>query len=735
MTLALSFVNAWLLIGLAAAAIPVALHLLSSVRAPEVFFPTLRFVKMSMDKTARRRRLEHWLLLLIRSLLLAMLALAVAEPILESAGGFLGDGRTAAVVILDNSYSMGMRSGGETRFRRARRELGELLGGPDRPSEAALILTNTPPPPAKLTAEFSTLRERLGQSSLASGAARVADAIKEARRLLAESSAPAKAIYVFSDRQRLSFEGLDAIARSDGAAAPVILVDCSGPPADNVGISELTVVGRTVVSKKLVFTATLVNSSPGPKSVQAALQIDGRPVGRPVRVSLAPGGENGSKATVKFARRLRTAGNHQGQVAIRETDALAADNVRRFSLDIAPPVGAVVVRGPARADAAFGPAAALRRILDPVAGTDIPWSVRLLRIVAADEFDAASLTDAQVVVLADVPHFTPEQAGVLERFVRRGGSAIFFLGPATEPLNYNEQLVGRIPDFGGLLPGRIGKALGQIGLTAPAFRAAIDSGHPYLAGLYETPADYPEVLVQRYYRVAPAPTGAETILAAPSGDPIVSAKDFGAGRVVLVATTAGGEWHNLPKSIGANIFLPMIERICLEAGAKRGGDRTFPAGKAVTIRPAAKTTGGASINLTDPDGNIHPLPLSPAPGGAIVRVTDTRRPGLYRWELAGAGAEVEGAWGSFATNMDGAESDLADVSAADIAAAMDPVELYVGGSLAEARAAAADAAAGDNWWDRLLVVVILLLVIEAAVANRLRRTAAVPAHLNPRLAE
>ena len=75
---ALPFLAPWLLVGALAAGIPVLLHLLSSVRAPEMLFPTLRFLKISMDKTARRRRLEHWLLLLLRSALLAMLAVAVA---------------------------------------------------------------------------------------------------------------------------------------------------------------------------------------------------------------------------------------------------------------------------------------------------------------------------------------------------------------------------------------------------------------------------------------------------------------------------------------------------------------------------------------------------------------------------------------------------------------------------------------------------------------------------------
>ena len=59
MLIAFTFVTPLLLLGLLAAAIPFVLHLLASVRAQDMLFPTLRFLKISMEKTARRRRLQH----------------------------------------------------------------------------------------------------------------------------------------------------------------------------------------------------------------------------------------------------------------------------------------------------------------------------------------------------------------------------------------------------------------------------------------------------------------------------------------------------------------------------------------------------------------------------------------------------------------------------------------------------------------------------------------------------
>ena len=693
-----------------------------------------------MEKTARRRRLEHWLLLLVRSLLLALLALAVAEPILKTARGFLVDPRSAAVLIVDNSHSMGVRSGGSSRLDRALREAGKLLGGAQRPSSAALLATNASARPEVLHGDLSELRERLRRTTLASGRAPVAELLARAAALLERSGSPKKVIYVFSDLQRISFEGLAKLDRLTRAGIPIMLVDCSGKQAANVGISELKITGRRVVDQSLQVAATLVNSSPTARTIEVGLQIDGRSRGEPVRKTLAAAGRPGAKAAVRFpALRFATAGAHAGQVAIQETDDLAIDNVRRFSLDIAERVPVVLVRGSGQAGDPLDPAAPLQMVLNLLASAvgaeKWPASVKFRTIQAAD-FDEKALAAARVVFFADVSGFTPAQAEALERFVRLGGSAGLFLGPNTDAANYNQQLVQRIPEFGGLLPGRIGKAVGMIGQTAPAVRAVKNFQHPYLAG-FPTPSESPIILVQRYYRLVPGPAGAETILSTPTGERIVSAKDFGKGRVILFATTATTEWNNLATDEGGGIFLPIIDRICLEAGERLGGDQTYLAGAAVTIRPRAALPATASIDLMLPGGGVELLPLKPGPQGPQAQFARTAMPGLYQWQLSGADPAAEAPWskGSFAANIDGSESDLAGADAAALTKALDPADVYVGTTLDEAHAAAAEAAAGDNLWDRLLVVVILLLIVEAAIANRFRRGATpIPAHLNPRLA-
>jgi Aerotolerance regulator N-terminal/von Willebrand factor type A domain len=86
---AVSFSDPIMLAGLLAAGIPVALHLLNRIRSPIIPFPTLRFLKITAQKTSRRRHVQHYLLLLLRMAVFAMIAMAVAHPLIRGGSSTL----------------------------------------------------------------------------------------------------------------------------------------------------------------------------------------------------------------------------------------------------------------------------------------------------------------------------------------------------------------------------------------------------------------------------------------------------------------------------------------------------------------------------------------------------------------------------------------------------------------------------------------------------------------------
>ena len=79
------FVNLSLLAGGVLVAIPVVLHLIMRQKPRQLVFPALRFIQLRRIANQRRLQLRHWILLALRCLAIALLALALARPSVASA--------------------------------------------------------------------------------------------------------------------------------------------------------------------------------------------------------------------------------------------------------------------------------------------------------------------------------------------------------------------------------------------------------------------------------------------------------------------------------------------------------------------------------------------------------------------------------------------------------------------------------------------------------------------------
>lgn len=725
--LALTFLAPWLLLGLLAAGIPVALHLLSHVRAPEVRFPTLRFLRVSMERTARRRRVQHWLLLVLRSLLLALLAIGVAQLIVRNGGAF-GGGRYAAVLVIDDSGSMqAATADGATRLERARREALRLLDGDAKPRLASVLRTSDAGDAPPMTSDLAALRRRVDDASPTGSRAAIGQAVARAVRLLDAQDLPAKRVYVFSDLQEISFAelaGLPELAGRDDIE--LLFVDASltedgrRRPVRNVGVTDLQVAGRPVADQPLSVTATLTNAGATEARVTVRLAIDGRQAGVPQIVTL-PGGNapEAADTRVTFHHSFATPGPHAGQVTIEPADDLPADDVRHFALAVGDRADVLIVGGPPAAAAHEDGATVLSFALDPRTDPSMRWSLRP-QVVRHDAFRPEDLEGAQAVFCADVPSFTPGQRDALEAFAARGGTLAIFLGNAVDAEAYNRALIDEVPRDGGLLPARLVRAIGDVGLTQSAMALdRVQIEHRWFRGLVEQHRDYRAVLTQRYFLVDTA--GAyppETLMRLEDGSPLLLSRPFGRGRVVLCTTTASLAWTKLP-SVGKFLFVPMLERIALDRYGEPG-TTVAAQGARVAIRPGEDA---AAVDVILPDGQtVRTVPTRATGEGRVAEFGETGAAGIYRWRASGGGeGTADAAAGAFAINPEGSESRLAAMPAERLRGHLGERRTFVAPTLAAAHASAAEAAQGLNLSELFLVVAIVLLVVEARLSNRWRR--------------
>lgn len=128
----IGFLHPWLLAGLAAAAIPVLIHLIARREPPTVVFPAVRYLIDTTREHERRLKLRNLLLLVVRTLLIILLVLAAAGPTLPL-GGSATHAPAALVMVVDNSLSSGIVIGGTPRIDALRTAAHRIAGraGPE----------------------------------------------------------------------------------------------------------------------------------------------------------------------------------------------------------------------------------------------------------------------------------------------------------------------------------------------------------------------------------------------------------------------------------------------------------------------------------------------------------------------------------------------------------------------------------------------------------------------------
>src|SRR2546429_9727751 len=104
----LSFLNPGFLGALALGSIPILIHLIRRRKIRVLPWAAWEFLKLAKRKNRRRLRLEQFLLMVLRILIVCLVVLAFCRPVLQTLGFSLiaADSRIHAIIAIDNSFSM-----------------------------------------------------------------------------------------------------------------------------------------------------------------------------------------------------------------------------------------------------------------------------------------------------------------------------------------------------------------------------------------------------------------------------------------------------------------------------------------------------------------------------------------------------------------------------------------------------------------------------------------------------
>ena len=313
----MAFLHPWLLLGLGAAAVPLLLHLRQHREPPTVTFPAVRYLLDATRQHERRLRLRHWLLLLLRTLLILALVLAAAGPS-APVRVVATHPPTALAVVVDNSLSSGAVAGGTPRIDALRRAARQVL---DRatPSDALWLLTADGIPrrvgPADARAILDTLTPSARRLDLG-------DAIGVAAGAVRGDARPG-GVVVVTDLQATAVTPT-VPAEPAEPAVPVLVIAVREPTVPNLGVARL-VLGAQPWGLDGARVGVEVAGT-GAERAPLAVSIGGRPARQALAGPAAP-------ATVSLPP--MRAGWYELRAEL-DADELRADDVRMAGVRVAP---------------------------------------------------------------------------------------------------------------------------------------------------------------------------------------------------------------------------------------------------------------------------------------------------------------------------------------------------------------------------------------------------------------
>lgn len=674
-------------------------------------------LREALRRTERRRRVERWLLLAVRTALVAAAAAAIAAPFIGSPDAGTGLPRSL-VVVIDDGIASAERLDAGTALERSVRLARTRIDGLSEGDRVAVVLASRPELGAGVPASLDrrAALQRLDALESSERGADMVGALATAGAILAmpESDGTERVVLVASAFREGSVGPMPVLGALGAPDRPIRLEieDAPIPTGHNLRITALDtdrVAGAGPDAPASVRVTVARDRGDG--AADAVLRVLGptltAAVERPIALAA---GERERAVTLQLSERpsVGPADPRRSVLATLSPDSQPKDDARAAVLSSVDRLRAVVVdRRRFGIDGGVDQLPAGEWVSRALAPSD----ASAIDVVAVDPaaFDGRSLAGADVAVVAQPQLMVESQWEVLDAFVMRGGT-LAVLPAATERVQaWMAAFIDRIR-----APWTA--ALEAIALDPPdSLVADRPEGGMLRALAPEVPLLAPSVDVVRIVPVQVGTDAAAVQLRTAGGAPFVLEwRPRDARGTVLVFTSAiDPSWTSLPLK---PLMVPLWQEIASESRRRSGSERTVRVGAVPTV----DLPGVAELRPVAADGGAMPgsrtIPVT-AGGRAAEAVS---RSGLL--ELVDPQGAVRGMM-SAVVDVDAASVRPVDpdrvrswllTSGASMGADVD-VPLGEGPRGSGAARTAPDAGSLSPW---IFALAAALAVVEAWVARR-----------------
>ncbi|UCH41019.1 MAG: BatA domain-containing protein [Gammaproteobacteria bacterium] len=680
-----AWINPLYLAGCLLLALPVLIHLVQKHRPSGARFPSLMFLRRIPLQEKRRLEIRHWLLLLLRCLLLLLIVLAFARPFVTGSAvpADANSQQRDSVIVLDRSYSMRIGD----RWQQAQAAALDRIRRASPQQRFALVLFDEE---AEVVSDLSGDRENLAslirRERPGLGATRLSVALEQAARLLVGSQASEKRILLISDFHAAP-DDVAGIDRAIGVETLPVETDA----VINAGITDY-VIGPPPAGGLGEFSlhVALKNYSQQAVERQLELVLNGRVVESRSLVL-----EPGTSRDESFDE-LTFSGDLARGIVRLDADVLATDDQVFFVYSKNQQVPVLLIENEdARPNQAVFIENALRLS---------PTPVYRVRRTSWSQLDADELDNWALIIVNDAALPGTMLADALRGFVSGGGGLLVATG---------ESVQGNWPsDESGYLPGKLLRRVD----AAPgrARRIGRISGHPALAGI-----DPGRVSVFSYRELEPNP-GDRVLAAYDDGAVALLERRLDAGRVVVLTSTLDAHWNDLALR---PVFVPLLHRLLNYMAAFESYSNSLQVGETVDVLRYARALSGADAVIAaagDTDLTIESPSATDSRLQRDAPLLQLNEQGFYQVHRATpVGMDVV-----LAVNIDAAEAGLERLDLARFEEEIRTSALPRADSGVMMQREAAEYEQRQQLWHDILSLVLLLMLIEAFAANwtAVRRT-------------
>lgn len=671
------FLTPLFLLGLLAALIPIAIHLIRREKPPKIMFSTIRFLKKTSKKLVLFQHLQQILLLLLRSAVIALLVIAFARPLInQSVARLLDADPQSAVILLDLSMSMQY----EETFDQAKQEALDILDGMTAGDEVALMgFSDSAQTVRELTTDLDSIRSAIDEIPQAGfGATRYMPNLRLADQMLEESRFENRAVYLISDFQDVAmqsseegwklapgvaFTGIDVGAEE---SSNLVLTDVRSPEQLLEDAAEQQILARVRTTGTLYLDEG-----------EVSLSINGQMVDRqPVNLG------DRSEEVITFSTVFENEGTYIGEVRV-EGDNFDVDNSYFFAVEVLPKIRVLVVNGESSDNWFddeghwFGLAVS--------SGEESPFE---LETIEPGEVSAAALRQSDVAVLLNVGGLSSTQSAAITDYVEAGGALLVAPGDRVEPGLFNQQFESIAP---AVLENQ--DASGDDYLVIADF----DRRHPILRPL---DSDW-SARFEGHWRLLPN-EDADVLMQFDNTEAALVERQVGEGKVILFASTMDLEWNNLPLQ---GLFLPFVHETLRHLVQPASTQRSFQVGDNFSLDPA-----GAANVIAAQDANGNAIEFTN--DGFVIQAAT---PGFIT-------ADIDGEAARFAINILPEESNFARTPVENLYdAIINPDTNPIRSREVQTAQLIEELERPQRIWWWILSLVMVLIVTESLIANRTYR--------------